>query len=143
MKKSKLSLQFMIELVIIGIISLMVGAGIGSCLSVPVSNSLLENEIESASSKYNNIGSNFGMMPGENNGDSSDEKDTSKSKMNVNNMNFGVAKVTQVDSINAVVDFKVLSELLGIGVILILFSSMASMVAIARFSPLTILKERS
>ena len=55
---------------------------------------------------------------------------------------FGIAKVNEVDSIDAVVDFKVLGQLLGIGVLLTLVSSLASMIAIARFSPLQILKER-
>ena len=56
---------------------------------------------------------------------------------------FGIARVNQIDSINAVVDFKVLMELLGIGVLLTLIGSLASMIAISRFSPLSILKERS
>lgn len=144
MKKSKLSLQFMFELVVIGIASLVIGAGIGASLSVPVSNSLLKNEIEKASSKYENVGVNFGIIGGIiPNGDSNLVKDNSNSKKDFNDMDFGIAKVNQVESINAVVDFIVLSELLGIGVLLILFSSMVSMIAIARFSPLTILKERS
>ena len=49
----------------------------------------------------------------------------------------------QVDNINAVVDFKVLTELLGIGLLLTIISSLSACIAIARFSPLTILKERS
>lgn len=140
MKKSKLLLQFMIELVIVGIASLMLGAGAGSCLSVPVANNLLASEIENASGKYDDIGANFGItgeFPQKNSSDDSSSKKTFK------DMNFGIAKVNQVEDINAIVDFKVLSELLGLGVILILFSSMASMIAIARFSPLAILKERS
>ena len=48
-----------------------------------------------------------------------------------------------VDDINAVVNLKVLAELLGIGLLLTLIGSLASMIAISRFSPLTILKERS
>ena len=51
--------------------------------------------------------------------------------------------VEAYDSIDAVVDMKVLLELLGIGLSLVLVSSIASMVSIQRFSPLTILKERS
>jgi putative ABC transport system permease protein len=140
MKKSKLSLQFMSELLIVAMASLVIGAGIGACLSVPIANELLANEISNADDKYDDIGKNFGKdfnpgnMPGNMNpgGNSKEFK----------NMNFGVAKVNEVDSINAVVDFKVLGELLGIGVLLTLLSSLASMVAIARFSPLQILKER-
>ncbi len=55
----------------------------------------------------------------------------------------GVADIQAFDSIDAVVDFKVLIELLGIGTVLTLVSSCASMISIQKFSPLTILKERS
>jgi len=55
----------------------------------------------------------------------------------------GVAKVEEIDTIDAVVDFRVVLELLGIGILLSIISSLASMISIQRFSPLTILKERS
>ena len=149
MKKSKLSLQFMTELLIVAFVSLIIGAGIGACLSVPVSNKLLANEISNASSKYEDIGKNFGMggfnpgsIPRGDNEDTTEETEDKKEETNIRNFNFGIAKVSEVDSINAVVDFKVLAELLGIGVLLTLLSSLASMIAIARFSPLQILKER-
>ena len=145
MKKSKLSLQFMSELLIVSFASLIIGAGIGSTLSVPVANKLLENEIATESSKYDDIGKNFGFSgvnPPSTKSDSTDEKTESTEKKEFNDFNFGIAKVSEVENINAVVDFKVLGELLGIGVLLTLLSSLASMIAIARFSPLQILKER-
>ena len=55
----------------------------------------------------------------------------------------GMVEIKQVDSMKAIVDFKVLLELLAIGLGLTLISSISACVAIARFSPLTILKERS
>ena len=125
----------------------MIGAGIGSFLSVPVSNQLLANEISNESSKYDDIGKNFGM-PGFDPEKKQEESSNEESKSNENKkddfkkMNFGVAKVNEVNSIDAVVDFKVLAQLLGIGVLLTLLSSLASMIAIARFQPLQILKER-
>lgn len=128
MKKSKLSMQFIFELLIVGIISLLVGTAAGATLSVPVSNKLLKNEINSASEKVENIENNFGGP-----GNSKNFKDN----------NFGVAKVEEVSKINAVVDYKVTGKLLLIGTGIILFSSLSSMIAIQRFSPLTILKERS
>lgn len=128
MKKSKLSIQFIFELLIVGIISLLIGTAAGATLSVPVSNKLLKNEINSASEKLENIENNFGG-PGK-------DKDF-KGK------DFGVAKVEEVSKINAVVDYKVTGKLLLIGTGIILFSSLSSMLAIQRFSPLTILKERS
>ncbi len=59
--------------------------------------------------------------------------------MNFNNR----APVETIDSMEAVVDFTVVMQLLGIGILLTLMSSLASMISIQRFSPLTILKERS
>ena len=141
MKKSKVSLQFMAELLIVAFASLLIGAGIGSCLSVPVANKLLANEISNAQSKYEDIGKNFGNKGFTNNKKTSNKDD--KTNNNQKEFNFGIARVNEVDSINAVVDLKVLAELLGIGIILTLLSSLASMIAIARFSPLQILKERS
>ena len=55
----------------------------------------------------------------------------------------GVASVSAYDSIDAVVDSRVIIELFGIGVALVLISSLAAMINIQRFSPLTILKEKS
>ena len=109
----------------------MLGALIGSFTSVPVANSLLKNEIENTTSSYDDVSKNFGIDREERPVD------------NGHKYNFGIAQIKQVDKIDAVVDFKVLGELLGIGVLLTLLSSLASMVTISRFSPLTILKERS
>ena len=153
MKKSKLSFQFMTELLIVAMASLIIGAGIGACSSVPVSNKLLANEISNATSKYEDIGKNFGRgnfnpnnlpntMEEDQNNSSTEEIKSKKEERDFKDFNFGIAKVNEVDSIDAVVDFKVLAELLGIGIILTLLSSLASMIAIARFSPLQILKER-
>ena len=152
MKKSKLSFQFMAELLIVAMVSLVIGSGIGACLSVPVANKLLANEISNAQDKYEDIGKNFGrggFNPGERpvntvneEKNTSRETETKKDGKDFKDFNFGIAKVNEIDSINAVVDFKVLAELLGIGVLLTLLSSLASMIAIARFSPLQILKER-
>ena len=134
MKKVKVALQFMLELLIVCIVSLGIGAGVGAMTSVKVANNLLSNEIENANAEYEDISSNFGRGPSE---------DKNRSGENDKKYNFNVVEVKQVDSINAVVDLKVLLQLLGIGVLLTFLSSLASMIAISRFSPLTILKERS
>ena len=134
MKKSTLTLQFITELLIVTIIFLIIGTGIGALISVPTANMLLENEINSSQEAIQNVNKNFGgnMMPGNN-----------KGRFEKNEIINGIANVEQIDSINAIVDFKVLFELLGIGIALTLISSLASMISIQRFSPLTILKERS
>ena len=97
-------------------------------MSVPVSNKLLQNEITSSQEEMNNINKNFGRggLGGGMKGSIS-----------------GVAQVQAFDSIDATVDGQVLAQLFAIGIGLTLISSSACMVSIQRFSPLTILKERT
>lgn len=124
MKKRLITTQFVLELLIVVFASLIIGTGIGSVMSVPVSNNLLESEINSSKEEQQQIGNNFG--PGRNMG-----------KIN------GVNSIEAFDSIDAVVDIKVIGELLIVGVVLTLVSSSASMISVQRFSPLEILRERS
>lgn len=127
MKKSKVCLQFVLELLIVAFASLLLGALTGAMVSVPVSNSLLKNEITASQENSNNIQENFGH---------------GGNKQNNRKFN-GVANVEAFNSIDATVDMKVLLELLVIGLSLTLISSLSSILSIERFSPLTILKERS
>jgi putative ABC transport system permease protein len=144
MKKSSVTLQFAFELLVISIIGLLFGAAIGAASSVKVANAMLASEIASAKAEQEEIMGNFG---GANR--NSETKTTDSSSDDVtdttanNNVTNGVVKISEVTNINAVVDFKVLMELLAIGLGLTLFSSLSAMISIARFSPLAILRERS
>ena len=124
MKKSKVSLQFMSELLIVCIISLMIGAVAGSFLSIPVSNKLLENEIANSTSKYEDISKNFGRGERTENknkieeskttdeNETTDEnketeantsKETSKDNKKSNEKyDFGLAQINEVNSIDEV-----------------------------------------
>ena len=125
MSKLKLTMQFVLELLIVSTISLIIGAIIGAFLAKPVGNMLLANEIESSQNTQEEMSNNFGK-PGE------------------MDMQFNKGgKVQAIQNMEAVVDFTVVIQLLGIGLLLTLISSLASMISIQRFSPLTILKERS
>lgn len=134
MKKSLVMIQFVSELFIVAIVSLLLGAGLGSIFSVPVSNRLLENEILSADQDVQEVGDRFGVGGPR---DGGMDKNFKFSKMN------GVLQLEKVTSIDAVVDLKILVQLLIIGVFLTFISSISATVAISRFSPITILKERS
>ena len=123
--KFKLTMQFVLEILIVSIIMLCIGAVCGAMLAKPVGNILLQNEIESSEAQTSQISDNFGK-----NG----PMDMKHSE---------IVSVDSIDTINAVVDFTVVAQLLGIGLALTLISSLASMISIQRFSPLTILKERS
>lgn len=123
--KFKLTIQFVLELLIVSIIMLGIGAVIGTFLAKPVGNQLLQNEIDSTKVAEEEISNNFGRG----------------GPMEMQHK--GTVNIQTIDSIDAVVDFTVIAQLLGIGVLLTIISSLASMISIQRFSPLTILKERS
>ncbi len=127
MKKSYLTIQFISELLIVSLLALTAGGVLGSLSSVSVSNYLLENEIASSLEEKETVKQNFG------------------GNMDHHGMDrvSGIAPVQAFDSMDAVVDTNVLLQLLGIGTVLTLLSSTASMISIQKFSPLTILKERS
>lgn len=132
--KLKLTMQFVSELLLVALVALIIGAGVGATISKTVSNNLLKSEIESSTNSREEIENNFGgpnNMPG-GRGEAPDFNKTA-----------GIPSVQAYDSIDAVVDITVISELLVIGLSLVLVSSLASMISIQRFSPLTILKERS
>ena len=133
--KVKLTMQFVFELMIVGLVALMLGAGLGATMSKGVSNSLLSSEIKSSETQSEKVKNNFGG-PGGGNFDF-------KGGPSMDFAKKGTPNVEAYDSIDAVVNISVLLELLGIGLILILVSSISAMVSIQRFSPLTILKERS
>ena len=134
--KVKLTMQFVCELLIVGFVALIIGAGLGATMSKGVSNSLLSSEIESSQSQREEMKSNFGGPGGGdfNPGNGMPSMDFSKK---------GAPNVQAYESIDAVVSISVLLELLGIGLTLILISSLSAMISIQRFTPLTILKERS
>ncbi|MBE6147506.1 MAG: ABC transporter permease [Firmicutes bacterium] len=137
--KLKLTMQFASELLVVAFVALIIGAGIGATMSKPVSNSLLSSEIESATNNSEQMKNNFGgmeNMPG-GRGDKPEGNAPDFNKMS------GVPSIQAYDSIDAVVNVTVILELLVIGLSLVFVSSLASMISIQRFSPLTILKERS
>ena len=118
MKRITVISQFMIELLIVCIFGLLIGAGVGAVSSVSVANNLLANEIENASTDIEDINKNFGggMQPPSAPGEQGSQNRPSD-RGDRGNMNFnGVVNIEQVDSMEAVVDFKVLLQLLAIGV---------------------------
>ena len=132
--KTKLTMQFVFELLIVGFIAIMIGAGIGATMSKTVSNLLLSNEIESTKTTNEEIKNNFGGFKGEDFDKGGNIQDFAQK---------GAPNIQAYESIDAVVSIGVILKLLSIGLALILISSLSAMISIQRFSPLTILKERS
>ena len=137
--------QFMFELLVVAMVGLLLGASIGAVSSVSIANSLLESEINNAASDFENINQNFGgsMSNRPSEGGPVGDKQMQNRNNNPSTRMNGIVNIEQVSDINAVVDMKVLVQLLVIGIGLTVISSISASVAIARFSPLTILKERS
>ena len=115
------------------------GAVIGASVSKEVGNKLLENQIEESKEAQDQVSNNFGRPDMKQNFREFYRTLPWDMKQNFN----GMVTTNTIDTIDAVVDYEVILELLVIGVALTLFSSLAAMISIQKFSPLTILKERS
>lgn len=138
MKKGKVALQFISELLVVTIIALIIGSAIGSVISVPIADALLENQIESATSASASQGERFGgNFQGGGGAPSMPGGGGMPSEM-------GPGSATEyIDSIQATVDFGVLMSLLGIGLLLSIISSSGAVISILRYEPLRILSDRT
>ncbi len=145
MKKGKVALQFMTEILIITMIAVLLGAGIGAVSSVPVTNALLETQIESQQQNQNNINENFGL-PG--NMPQGGKPDNMPDNMpNGNGFGGGFkdmfnSTANYVSEVNSAMNLTVVFQMLGIGLLLTVIASAASILFIMRYDPLKILANR-
>lgn len=148
MKKRKVALQFILETLIVTISFVVIGGGIGAVTSVPVTNSLLASQIEAQESQMEMDGDAFGRdtnfdrgsMPG-NMGGGMPGNMPFMSDMEEMPGFVGDA-ANYVQEVSSATDLGVLLKLLGIGVILALIASAASVIFITRYDPLKILANR-
>ena len=139
MKKGRVALQFITEIFVITIIAVVIGAGVGAVSSVPVTNALLENQVASQNDQADRIEQGFGR--GEKTAQTPDSAENESvspldSLMGKNNAN---AYVTEISS---AMNFTVVLQMLGIGVLLTVISGAVSMLFIMRYEPLKILANR-
>lgn len=133
-KKWKVALQFVTELMFITLAAIVLGSGIGAAVSVPVSNNLLQAQIESQESSANTQNQNFGRPGGQGGPEGG----------NMSIMGPGTTTdVAYVDQINATTNITILLQMIGIGIILTIISSAAAVVFVLRYEPLKILANRS
>jgi len=140
-KKGKVAMQFVTELLCVTLIAIVIGAGVGAAVSVPVSNNLLSVQIEQMQSQEANQETNFGRAPGGMAGGRQNIQGGRNSMMDIYSGNR--ADVNYLDQINATVGFSILGQLIGIGIILTLISSLAAVVFVMRYEPLQILANRT
>ena len=149
MKKWKVATQFICEILVVTMIAIIAGAGIGAVCSVPVTNALLENQINSQNAQQSQINNNFGR-PGNMGGGF-----PGGSMPDMGNMGGGMTKpggnfmenifggaadyVTEIDS---AMNLTVVFQMIGIGLLLTLIASAASVLFVMRYDPLKILSNR-
>ena len=153
MKKWKVAAQFMCEILVVTMIAVVLGAGIGAVSSVPVTNALLEGQVESQNNQQNQMDQNFGRpgnmgggFPGGNMGGGmpsdmpSDMPDMGGGNNPFGEMFGGAADyITEVDS---AMNLTVVFQMTGVGLLLTLIASAASVLFIMRYDPLKILANR-
>ena len=153
MKKWKVAAQFMCEILVVTMIAVIIGAGIGAVSSVPVTNALLEGQVESQNSQQTQMEENFGRpgdfgggFPGGNMGGmpggmSSDIPDDMGGGKNPFENMLGSAE-NYITEVNSAMNLTVVLQMLGVGLLLTLVASMASVSFIMRYDPLKILANR-
>ena len=153
MKKWKVAAQFMCEILVITMIAVILGAGIGAVSSVPVTNALLEGQVESQNSQQSQMEENFGRpgnfgggfpggnmggMPGEMPSDRPDDIGGGKNPFG-DMFDSAANYITEVDS---AMNLTVVFQMIGVGLLLTLVASAASVLFIMRYDPLKILANR-
>ena len=153
MKKWKVAAQFMCEILVVTMIAVVLGAGIGAVSSVPVTNALLEGQVQSQNNQQNQMDQNFGRpgnmgggFPGGNmGGGRPSDMPSDMPNMGGGNNPFGemfggaADYITEVDS---AMNLTVVFQMIGVGLLLTLIASAASVLFIMRYDPLKILANR-
>ncbi len=149
MKKWKVAAQFMCEILVVTMIAVIIGAGIGAVSSVPVTNALLEGQIESQNSQQSQMEENFGRpgdfgggMPGMPGGEMPSEiPGGGEGGRNPFENMLGSAE-DYITEVNSAMNLTVVFQMLGVGLLLTLVASLVSVLFIMRYDPLKILANR-
>ena len=142
-KKSKVALQFVIELLSVTLIAIIIGTGAGAVASVPVANNLLASQITAQEEKAEEQSQNFGRPSGGQAVRGPVLIQGGPGGANFNMRGFGDQDVDYLDQINATININILGQLIAIGVILTIISSLAAIIFVLRYEPLKILANRT
>ena len=143
MHKGKVALQFMLEIFIVTIFSILIGTGIGAATSVPITNKLLESQVQQQESSSNQTQSNFGRQQGgQQGGQQSGPGGQMGGQGTFSKGGDITGPVNYIDSVSYAVDGVVVLQMVGIGILLSIISSLIAIIFIMRYQPLKILTER-
>lgn len=160
MKKGKVAFQFIFELFLVTFVAIIIGAGIGASVSVPVTNALLANQIESSQEEVSSMQENFGFpggdmgsqpgsdmgsqpggdMNGQPGGDMGGNRGGGRMEAMMTNPG---AAANYVDSVSTATNAYVILQLIGVGLLLTIVSGLAAIISIMRYEPLKILSNRT
>ena len=154
MKKGKVAAQFLTEIFAVSLAAVVLGTGIGALFSVPVTNALLADQVETYQQESTDLSDRFGGdfesggsfggfgggMPGGFGGMQSPSGDGGSNPFA--NLFGGSAETNYVTSVDAAVNLTVVFQMLGIALLLTLVSGMVSMLFVMRYEPLKILANR-
>lgn len=152
MNKTRVAAQFVLELLTVSFAAIVIGAGVGAAVSVPVSNALLQSQIEKQTESLQSMDNRFGReanmsppqgsaMPDEAAGSAEPPSDWGGDEGGMfRSMAAGAA--SYIDEVAYATDGWVILELVGIGLLLTLVSSISAILVIMRYEPLKILANR-
>ncbi|MDR1017672.1 MAG: ABC transporter permease [Lachnospiraceae bacterium] len=145
-KKWKVAMQFVCELLAVTLVSIIIGAGIGAAVSVPVSNKLLASQVEQTQTTTSNTEQNFGR--GGDNGNAPSGAPSAPGgqggQTGIGQFTGGANNATEyISNIKATMNIGILGKLIAIGIALTIISSLAGVIFVLRYEPLKILSERS
>ncbi|MGN0519709.1 MAG: ABC transporter permease [Candidatus Fimenecus sp.] len=130
MSKGKVALQFLTEIFVVTLAAVVIGAGIGAVSSVPITNALLENQVEAQMSQSAQIEQNFGRA----------NKDIGENPQPDGAV--ALPESNYITEISTATNLTVILQMLGIAILLTLISGAVSMLFIMRYEPLKILANR-
>ncbi|MGN0563325.1 MAG: ABC transporter permease [Candidatus Heritagella sp.] len=130
MRRSRICLQFVAETAILSVLCVAVGTAAGSLVSVPVTNALLQAQVDSQQAQEDALSENLGRR---------DKMDFDWLPELPGETSEEIEEVTQV---SVAADWTVVLQLLGISVLLTIAASAVGLICVARFEPLEILANR-
>lgn len=148
MKKRKIAAQFVCELFCVTLVAFLIGTTAGACISVPVTNQLLAGQAQSSQQSSEQIAGNFGFEPGDMpqgnfNGGGKMEAMGGGDMGGRGGMENAGGPVSYITSVASATDLTVVLQLIGVGILLTIVSSLAAVVTITRYEPLKILSSRT
>lgn len=147
MKKWKIAVQFSAELLCVTFLSLIVGTAAGAVSSVPITNKLLEKQIESQTEQQTEQMGNFGRernMPGEMGQpmENQNGKTLEQGESTGNQPRLPEIVSNYVSQVDSATNIHVLIQLVGVGILLTVLSSVVAIAFVLRYDPLKILANR-